>query len=70
MKSPRGPAAATMERAAPRAFAYTPAWTDRMHTAMGTFTTEEPAAAMPPPTNAMAEGERFVFRESVLHASP
>ena len=59
-----------MERAAPTALGYTPAWTDRMHTAMGTFTTEEPAAAMPPPTNAIADGERLVFRESVLHARP
>ena len=42
------PAAATMELAAFRALGYTPACTERMHTARGTFTTLPPAAAMAP----------------------
>eukprot|EP00955_Chlamydomonas_euryale_P068761 360210-Chlamydomonas_euryale.AAC.19 len=49
---PLGPAVATICRAALNALGYTPAWTLRMHTASGTLTNDEPAAATPPATNA------------------
>merc|ERR1719359_2658540 len=42
VKSPRGPAAAAIT------LGYTPACTERMHTAAGTLTIEEPRAPMPP----------------------
>lgn len=70
VNKPRGPAAATMDLAAPSALGYTPACTDRMHTAIGTFTTDDPAAAIPPPMKAIAEGDSWVWRERELHASP
>lgn len=48
VNSPRNPAFCTTLRAAISALGYTPACTERMHTAMGTLTTLLPTAAMAP----------------------
>ena len=61
VKRPRTPAAVTMEEAAWKTFLYTPACTDRMHTANGTLTTLLPSAAAAPAVKAVAPSLRSVF---------
>ncbi len=59
-----------MDDAASTTLGYTPACTLRMQTASGTLTTEPPAAAAAPATNATLPAAMSVWRASRLHAAP
>mmetsp|Transcript_3509 Transcript_3509/g.9420 ORF Transcript_3509/g.9420 Transcript_3509/m.9420 type:complete len:208 (-) Transcript_3509:649-1272(-) len=64
---PRTPTALVMDEAAWNTFLYTPACTDRMHTAIGTLTKLLPTAAVAPEVNAMEPSDKaVVFRRHCL----
>lgn len=60
VKRLRTPAAWMRDCAAAMGLGCSPAWTLRMHTARGTFTTLLPTAAVAPATNATAPGTTFL----------
>ena len=70
MNKPRGPAAAVILRPAAMTFGYTPACTERMHTAAGTLTIEDPRAPIPPATNAICDTGMSDFSWSNFFAVP